>query len=227
MISVLIPWRSDDEDRIRAWHYNRLRWQNLPVQLCVADDGRTEGPFSVARAVNRARRQATSGILAIFGADHIPPDLGRLAWIEDRLAERPWSAVYAGTRVIGRNDTDRVLRGLPPGLFAETRGHLIAMCEGIIAVRASVWDDLGGMDERFVGWGAEDTAFKVALRALYPDGGAGEGETWALWHPDRHGTTELTAANIARCTEYETAAREGRMRDYLAEVKRDGSRDNS
>lgn len=214
MISILIPWRSQDPYRVAAWEYNRRRWETLGVQLCVADDDRTTGPFSLARAVNKARKDAAGEHLAIFGADHIPPDQDRLDWIFARLHRHPWTTVYATTRIFSSVSTERILRGLVP--TAAMSSHLIHMCEGVVALRAEVWDDVGGMDERFEGWGAEDTAFKATLRALYPDGhDDGVGEAWALWHPDRHGTPELTAANIARCTEYETAAREGRMREFL------------
>ena len=214
MISILLPWRSDDPYRVAAWNYNRTRWEALGVQLCVADDDRTEGPFSLARAVNKARRQASGEHLAIFGADHIPPGPDRLAWIAGRLEQHPWTAVHALTRIFSPAWTGRIVRGQTPS--AAMSAHVIYACEGIIALRADVWDDVGGFDERFEGWGAEDVAFKVMLRSLYPDGcEGGEGEAWALWHPDRHGTAELTAANIARCTEYETAAREGRMREYI------------
>lgn len=220
MISILLPWRSNDPHRVRAWDYNRPRWQALDVQLCMADDGRAEGPFSLTRAVNRARKLARGSIFAIYGADHIPPDPQRLAWIAERLTVHPWTAVYAGTVILNPQGTERVLAGLDPRIVAEIRSYKVHMCEGIIAVRADVWDDVGGMDENFEGWGAEDVAFKHALRALYPGGrDDGEGDVLALWHHDRHGTEELTAANNARCAEYEQAAREGRMREHLKAVR--------
>jgi hypothetical protein len=227
MISVLVPWRSNDEHRIRAWHYNRLRWQKLPVQLCVSGDGRASGPFSVSRAVNRARREATGDILAIFGADHVPPGLAKLAWIKQRLAEVPWSGVYAISLLINEGGTARVIdEGMPPAIMASLRSTAVGVCEGILAIRAAVWDDLGGMDERFEGWGAEDTALRTALKALYPDGRLdGEGEAWALYHPDAP-RGELTRANVSRYDEYLAAVAAGRMREYLQEVRRDGPGDD-
>lgn len=220
MISVLVPWRSNDEHRIRAWHYNRLRWQRLDVELCVADDGRTEGPFSFAAAANRARAQATGDVLVMFGADHVPPDPDRLAWIEQRLRDLPWTAVYQGTWAINETGTARVVdEGMPVEVAGRLRADHIGLCEGVLALRAEVWDDIGGMDAGFVGWGAEDTALRCVLTALYPDGGEGEGDCYTLWHPTTPHDV-LTEANIERCRRYQDAAAAGRMRDYLEEVRR-------
>src|SRR5690606_11084975 len=35
-----------------------------------------------------------------------------------------------------------------------------------VAVRRDVWDAVGGFDEQFVGWGFEDTAFRIAVETL-------------------------------------------------------------
>lgn len=215
MISVLIPWRSTDPDRIRAWRYNLRLWRRLPVELCVADDGR-EGAFSVARAVNRARRMASGDMLAVFGADHIP-DATKLEWIADRLSALPWTGVYAGTQLLSPAGTRLILHGMPVAPVARAYAYRIDMCLGIVAVRAEVWDDTGGMDERFIGWGAEDVAHRLALASLYPDGrGDGEGDVVTMWHP--LAPRDETPTNNARYQEYEKAANEGRMREYLREV---------
>ena len=225
MISVLVPWRSDDPDRIRGWDYCRSLWRQLPVELCVADDGVESGPFSVARAVNRAAGMATGEIFAIFGADHII-EPHRLEWIEHRLRRHPWTAVYAGTRVLTQLATDLVIRNrLHPAAAAKMSGfHRIGMCMGVIAVRRDAWIP---MDERFVGWGSEDAAHRLALATLYPDGCPdGEGDVYTMWHRDRHGTEELTRRNYELYREYERAAAEGRMREYLREVRSGGSGDD-
>jgi len=216
-LSVLIPWRSNDPDRIRGWDYCRSLWERLPVELCVADDGVTDGPFSLSRAINRAQRQATGDAYAIFGADHIP-DPNRIDWIVDRLQRHPWTAVYAGTQVLSPTATALVIRtGMHPAIAARKAGsHWIGMCMGVVAVRADAWIP---MDPRFAGWGCEDTAHRLALATLYPEGNPdGEGDVYTVWHPDRHGTEELTERNYQLYREYEEAAAEGRMREYLQEA---------
>jgi hypothetical protein len=72
---------------------------------------------------------------------------------------------------------------------------------GCIIVPRAVWDRVGGYDERFVGWGYEDTAFWSAC------GGARRtpGFLWHLWHPiapevnPRH---QLHARNRRLAAEY-------------------------
>lgn len=222
---MLIPWRSDDPDRVRAWEYVRAAWGRLPVELCVADDGVEAGPFSVARAVNRAAAVATGDAVAIYGADHIP-DPARVDWIVDRLERHPWTAVYTGTRILSPVATNLVLAGHhPPVVAAKVAGYSrIGMCMGVIAVRRDAWIP---MDERFVGWGSEDAAHRLALATLYLDGCPdGEGDVYTMWHRDRHGTAEMTEANYRRYQEYERAAAEGRMREYLREVRSVGSGDD-
>lgn len=219
MISVLIPWRSQEPERIRAWDFARPRWERLDVELCVADDGYESGRFSVARAINRARAKATGNVLVMYGADHLPPDPQRLAWIVDKLATHPWTAVYASVRILSSYGTELLFRDAHPALIEAHTATTIAMCTGILAMRTDVFDDIGGMDERFRGWGAEDSALRLVLRTLYPDGNdIGEGELWSLWHREAP-RDELTATNAAMVHNgYEVAAKQGWLREYLLGV---------
>lgn len=225
MISVLIPWRSSEPERVRAWEFLRPLWEQLDVQLCVADDGLT-GPFSVARAINRARRMASGDMLVLYGADHIPPDKARLDWIADRLQAHPWTAVYGSVRIFNPHGTDLIIHGWDPADCFGWTHTTIAMCTGILAMRTSVFDDVGGMDERFRGWGAEDSALRFVLRHLHPDGNdTGEGELWSLFHHEapRDYLTNRNASMVHNG--YEIAAREGWLRRYVEEVHGDRARD--
>jgi hypothetical protein len=189
-------------------------WSKVPgVQVCVGlDDG--AGPFNCAQAQNRARSVATGDILLMYGADQIPPSPDELAWIVDRMQRHPWTAVYATTRDLSQYATLRVLHGGADPRSLSDLGRHIGMCTGILAIRPNVWDAVGGMDERFCGWGAEDTAFRLALRTLYPDGNdVGEGTLLTLWHPPE--PRDRTPANMHLYAEYVHAAGRGELREYL------------
>ena len=44
--------------------------------------------------------------------------------------------------------------------------------------------ELGGMDDRFEGWGGEDDAFSIKVQKLVSRRGAArEAPAWHLWHP--------------------------------------------
>jgi hypothetical protein len=51
-----------------------------------------------------------------------------------------------------------------------------------IAIPRAVFDDLGGFDERFVGWGFEDMAFQSVVCGLYGWERI-DGDVYHLWHP--------------------------------------------
>lgn len=218
MISALIPFRSADPQRIALWDFLRPQWEALPgVQLCTTAD--TDDPparFSYARGANRCRALATGDVLLVHGADQLPPNRATWARIRSEMAMRPWMAVYAATLEIGQWPTRLILQGFDPDRLEA--GRTLDHCVPILALRPDVWDDLGGMDERHVGWGGEDLVFRLALRALYPDGNdVGQGTMRALWHEPA--PRDLAAANHDFYLEYMAAFEAGRMREYLREVR--------
>lgn len=217
-LSVLIPYRApEDSHRERLKRHTEALWAHLPnVEVIYADDGQSDGPFSVAAALNRARVKASHDRLLVHGADHIPPTPERLWWIHEVLDRVPWTAVYATTVELTERHTAEVLNGAE---IDPTWSTLVPACQGIIALHGDAWDAVRGMDGRFgARWGYEDTAQRIALAALFPDGNPhGFGSVVTLWHPPRwkvEGTG--TGANEVLAAEYVKAAQEGRMAEYLA-----------
>jgi hypothetical protein len=87
-------------------------------------------------------------------------------------------------------------------------------------VRADVWDDIGGIDERFVGWGGEDIAFGVALRCLYGPPLEVRGALTHFWHPHAAGRSRqmpVTETSAKLMAAYQHAAfQPERMREVLS-----------
>jgi hypothetical protein len=83
------------------------------------------------------------------------------------------------------------------------------MASSAIAIPRSVWDQLGGFDEKFEGWGFEDSAFALAYETLTGNTiQKVQGELWHLWHPTapegKRGTPSYQA-NRSRMEAYRAA----------------------
>lgn len=57
------------------------------------------------------------------------------------------------------------------------------MVSSVVIVPRRLWDEIGGFDETFRGWGYEDTAFDAAARTFGDGTLRLRGEVWHLWHP--------------------------------------------
>src|SRR6185503_18301619 len=52
----------------------------------------------------------------------------------------------------------------------------------VLVVPRTVWDKVGGFDERFIGWGGEDVAFAQACRVMTGEPERIEGPVYHLYH---------------------------------------------
>lgn len=167
-ISVLIPWRGGDPQREKIAEWVFARWREVPfVDLCVGEDDYNGQPFNRARALNRARAQAQTETLIIFDADTVP-DPDSLHLIAPRLRDYPWCVLYDSLKYVSPEATQWMI-SLDHVPLCEPK-HItqkIDSCPGIVALSSHVWDDTGGMDEEFYGWGYEDSAFRRCLESLW------------------------------------------------------------
>lgn len=224
-LAVLIPYRPDTPERVDIQATTAALWRWQGVEPIYADDGLT-GLFSYARAANRARAKTDAEYLLIYNTDALPLSMESLERIEKLLASGvPWTAVFTGQQRFTQMQTDRLIDGEDPFHVGPAEGDLAMGREALPAVRADVWDDLGGMDERFVGWGPEDFAFHRALKLIYPDGcdEPAEGLFQSLWHPDAPRTAFPHNTELWRGYQQQTDA--AAMRRYLEEARRGGSGD--
>lgn len=175
MISVLVPWRTDHGPRQRAWDYLRPLWEATGHEIVVGvDDG--HGPFNKSRALNRAFAASTGDVVVCMDADGLPP----LPEFDPSL---PWQPLYDHTQYLSREASDEVYSGTDP--WAVTPERTFPMCTSILAIRRDAWP---GMDERFEGWGLEDTALRVTLTRLHgPAPEPPKRGFRCLWHPEAFG----------------------------------------
>lgn len=207
--SILVPFRGDGAQRDRLWAHCKNLWEHLPYELCVGTDS-GEGPFNIAQAFNDAKSKATGDKLILYGADHLP-DPDRIEWAIAQLDTHAWCALYAATAGYGQSSTNAILAGslpdhLPLGVSAP-------FCTAIIGVRADKWIPY---DERFIGWGGDDVAWRLALNSLYGDTPEPTGTLRCLYH--EAASREHTDHNYALIGEYQVADASNTMALYLESI---------
>jgi hypothetical protein len=165
-MDICIPWRSDNGWRAQVFDWVLPAWQRTGLDVRVGHDDGT-GPINVSKALNHARSQSSSAVLVIASADHIP-DVHAVIEASAAAMDHGWAPLFTATAGISLDATRDVINGLDVDVTQHITGEA-PFCTALLAVRADVWDEIGGWDERFHGWGCEDTAFRIVLETLYPD----------------------------------------------------------
>jgi hypothetical protein len=191
-ISVLVPFGADESEdgkwRRQVWDYLRHQWEEFPtLELVVGTDrlhGTRQGffheephelrdwvkhprPFSVSRALNNAAKHATGDAFLLFGADHVPDPLV-LDFARDQLMRHRWVRLYDRIAYLSHSATHLLLNHSQ--VDAKEWHPISAPCDGVLAVRRAAWDQVGGMDEGYEGWGYEDTDLLHRLQRHVPGG---------------------------------------------------------
>lgn len=194
VIRLAVPYRADGGHRDALWDHLRPQWLSrglTPVEGFQHD----EGPFNRAACVNEALAGPWD-VAVIADADTMLDLPVLIAGIHWRLDPERLLLPYTERRMLDEDHTHRLLLRSRPGPWAgdvaagAAEGHwtldpYVGFRSGVIVVHRTLWDRVGGMDPRFLGWGAEDDAFADACETL----GGGppvrlDGPLWHLWHPD-------------------------------------------
>lgn len=212
-VSVLVPWRSEDPQRIKVWDYIKWEWSLMGVEICAASDGRGHGPFNTSKACNNAFKMSTKPFLLTTGADVIP-DFTMVSEGLRRLKEDyslKWVPLGNQTEYFNAEATERILQTRKWWTEATDPVYTVPFQTGIMLIRRDLYLETGGHDERFEGWGGEDAAFRRAVHVLGGESDPVPLSLRCLWHdPGRRGT--MSKNNFALCHQYDnTHTREGML----------------
>ncbi|MEF2965956.1 galactosyltransferase-related protein [Paenibacillus sp. M1] len=186
-ISVLIPYKPDQGPRDKAFGYVKRFYETyMPAaQLCIGEvDGE---PFSRSQAINRAAAKAKGSVFVVVDNDIIYDPALLLRSIE-LLNEHQWVIPFTTIHRLSKGYSERlVLTGsgqwpLPEKPDTKTAGATYFVGGMNVLLRSS-FEQVGGYDERFRGWGGEDEAFAYALDTLIGKHRRLEGELIHFWHP--------------------------------------------
>jgi hypothetical protein len=201
-ISLLIPFSSNNPIRKVAFHWLLKYWRHeLPDAEIIIGHSNSK-IFCKNEALNDAARQATGKVLVILDADAYlcGSVIERCA---DRILEElkygnhlwyvPYRHLYRLnkhiTNLILKSDPENPLRlpsPLPPEYIqgdpvAHMYGHRFAAM--IMIFPREALDTLGCFDERFKGWGGEDSCLMRALDTLWGKHKTANNSIYHLWHP--------------------------------------------
>lgn len=189
MTVVAIPYRPDFGHRDQLFtHLKDHYWNNIGFELLVGHN--SDGPFNRAKAINQALN-CDWDIAVIADADTwVPAKQLHQAILTARITGRLVAAFDAVVE-LSRACTMEILHNITSlaGSFGadKVRTRELETQSSMLVIPRTLWDAVGGLDERFEGWGCEDNAF---WKACDLHGGTPErmsGNAYHLWHPPAQG----------------------------------------
>lgn len=212
-VVILCPIRYGDPARDKLWAFCRPIWeQGFPEwPIFEGVHSEDEGPFNRSKGINRAAAAAGDWDVAlIIDNDCVSDPRGIRSAVD--VARSTGRLVVAHDRRVMLNEagTKRILSGYS-GDWTQARFVERVWSDSVscaVAVSRSTWDAAGGFDERFVGWGHEDSGFHLACETVSGNILRVEGNTFHLWHPvspDAAQNSPLRIANEQRHQQYKDA----------------------
>lgn len=199
---ILVPRRDDNGARDALWAWTRAWWEREQSHMPIIEGHHTEGLFNRSAAVNTASRLAGDWDVAVLIDSDV---LCHPQRVKDavELANRTVRLVLPHTVRfdLSNGGSHTVRQGNPNDLlglegddipsvkwrrrnvrfaYSDENGH--PSVSSVVVIPRRLWDDIGGFDEYFRGWGQEDTAFAAAAETF---GGITRmpGAVWHFWHP--------------------------------------------
>lgn len=180
-VRLIVPRRSDGGHRDRLWRFCEQHWRRALPDAEIVEGHHDDGPFNRSAAINGAAHSMWD-VAVIVDADVVVDADQIRAGIRLAVDTEAMVLPFRQRRSVSRRGTEQILHGAGGSWtrwVEETQAWNVSTC---VIVPRRLWDDVGGFDERFVGWGGEDEMFHAACMAL-----AGvervDGDAWHLWHP--------------------------------------------
>lgn len=187
-VAVVIPWRGGLPDRERHHETVRAHLRTLLPDAWHIDADSGDQPFSRAGSRNRGVRLSEdvgADVVVLCDADTLPEPGPLLAAIE-AAGDGRLHLPYTRFRGFSQAGTATYLKGVNPE-WCEIELATDWSTGGVLVTTPAAWWRAGGMDERYVGYGYEDEAFKAAADTLLGSTVRHAGTIWHLWHTQQTG----------------------------------------
>lgn len=215
---VLVPRRPDGGRRDQLWNYTRALWaEHGPI----FEGNHLEGPFNRSAAVNLAARLAGDWETAIVIDSDVIVDQHNVRQAVE-LATRTQRMVYPFRlyRALNAGGSDAIMAGFKGNWMPHVKATFRDNRSACFVIPRLAWNDVGGFDERFQGWGWEDVAFYHAVSHASAAPLRLTGDLWHLWHhrsPENNHQSPLCIANRDLCHRYIEARSVEETRAILSE----------
>lgn len=187
-VSVVVPYRSECPGRERVWRWLLERWRSTFPEWEIIEAADDDGPWAKGVAATRGVATASGEVLVIADADVWVPAIGDA--IVALEAGAPWCVPHRYVARLTEKATARVLAGdlelelaaveprnVSPPKYSGMPGG------GAVVIRRDAYLE-APLDPRFRGWGCEDHAWGLALRAIFGKPVRPlDGNLVHLWHP--------------------------------------------
>lgn len=220
-VAVLIPFRASDIRRDQLLAYT-TKWLESHHDWPVVIGESPPGPFSRSAALNDAARKAGAwDLVVVHDGDTVVP--GRQLSGAVQMAQVTGRVVFAFTSVVelSRDCTDAILASGDLSLddlrIDAVRVAPLEIQSSALVIPRPVWEKVGGFDEKFRGWSAEDNAFYRAVEICCGAPYRIPGHAFHLWHePGRpHRNDPSYQSNQRRWRSYKAADTPDRIRILL------------
>lgn len=134
-------------------------------RLHIQAEGRA---FNKSAACNAGVVHVDEEIVVLVDADTLTSMRGLITCIEGVRREFELIRPFGSLVELDEAETERIANsGSLPRFDAgyrddDRQGETIPLCGGMVVMRTSTYERVGGMDESFEGWGGEDDAFSAA-----------------------------------------------------------------
>lgn len=168
-VAVLVPRRAGNPERDKLWSFCRTRWESEHPDWRIVEGHHDDGPFNRSAAINAAAAEAgTFDVALIIDADVVTDPAAVRAGVKI-AADTSVMVVTHDTRVmLNKVGTAKVLDGFSGAWWQ--RGLVERVYQDSVscsvAVSRQLWESVGGFDPLFIGWGFEDTAFRIACETV-------------------------------------------------------------
>lgn len=194
---IIIPWR-DTDCIYRRKHFDFLvDYYSQEFDIVIGDN---EGEFNRSAARNAGVEKSTSELSVLIDADNFIKHENIYEAIELAKKNNALVKPFKFFGYITEESTESFYEffGILDIKYNFINDPQKGFTGGAYVMKKSLWQSIGGMDEGFIGWGAEDDAFHLLVekklgRVLY-----GSGMDIHLYHPAYRVTSDYNYQKLQR-----------------------------